>query len=90
MKCEEKQKQKHTSTSAIADNASLFLAGGTISSSTPLHAGAVPEARGRIRAPAHMCAGLVEKTRRATRKASMIILKCEMIIRLSGTTNYSK
>jgi hypothetical protein len=71
-----------TSTSAIANNASLFLAAGTISSSTPLHVGAVPDASGRIRAPAHMCAGLVERTRRATGNASMIILKCDMVIKL--------
>lgn len=58
----------------MADKASVFWEAGTISSRTPLQAGAVPDASGRMMAAAQMCALLLENTRRATRHASTIML----------------
>lgn len=55
-------------------NASAFRVSGTMSISTPLHAGAVPDASGSITAAAIMCHDRELSTTSAVSSASMTIL----------------
>lgn len=82
-----KCKRKRTSTSAIPAKASGRRAAGTMSMRTPLHAGAVPDASGRMSAAAIMCHEALLKPTSDVRAASATILRWCVSWRLNETRN---